>query len=653
MEVRLRGRYELKMAPGREEAPKLHFSMTRSVSEDFTVVHLRNGVFELQARWALKPNAMRHMGTARLCLQAFTRMLNDHNERCQVPAGAARVALAELIATHRRRPIQMLRVELLFPMFDGTSPEAHKGFLLFELQQCTMSVSGRSVSDLVPPDQWQVPRLQYSPLEGYIERQERRFGPDGMQSTWSMLERVNLFRYQSEIGMAPAAAYFDPPLSATGEEYYLNAASLALRMQGLTEAQAFAWQLDRSPDDCRFASYWLAALLSLYTQSCDYIGDQVCVQTTDGDFQVRPVEAFQMARIRDGSIDCEDAAMETMVEGLELERLRTHQPLLMLAQRVKRAFYVMLLLDGVSAVEINLAQAPRHMAAHMNSALVNRAQLHRWSPQMCAKHAPSADELQWARLFPPIVMLEGTGPLDPNGIEHGRDDNVGERAMQLALSSEPLLPQSMRRVYHYDATGRQQSGFYKVTKVAATAELHARGGCGQFLWVLEPRDKRTAGVTFQEMAAASDSVLAVPEEELTPSELTEMHQMLLDTHPQPVLLAPSQASPGAAVLRSRTQMASLLERVRTLRRPRDSGRPLHVMRQDAKYEHFDEHGSFADALYRSLDTAQRRGNLTLVDFHSEEYQVTPDRGFWQLTYSIQAPAGEDNDESAEIAARYQ
>lgn len=638
MNVVLSGRYEVWLAPGREERPSLHVSVTRSVSEEFSVLELRDGVFQLRAHWSLvgsATQALQALGEARLCLQAFAMMRNDHNELCQVPAGAARVALAELVGARRGKG-QWLRVELLFPMFDRRQPEAHKGYVVFELAQCDMRIGGRSVRELVPDAQWRVPRLQYSPLEQYIESQEQQFGPTGMRSTWQLLDRVNVFRFQSEVGMAPAAAYFDAPLSATGEEYYLNAALLALRMQELTAEQALAWRLDESREDCRFASYWLAALLSMYVQSCDYIGDEVCVRGADGRFRVEPVEWFEQARVRDGSIDCEDAAMETMVEGLELERLRTDQPLLRLAQRIKRAFYVMLLLDGVSAVEINLAQAPRHMAAHMNSALINRAQLRRWSPQLCAEHGPSAEEQRYAALFPPVVMMEGTGPLDPNGVEHGRDDAAGEQALSRALGTEPMLTRALRRVYHYDASGQRQSGFYKVTKVAATGELHARGGCGQFVFVLEPRSSGTAGVSFQQMAAASAEVVAVPQLELTPAQQAVMHAQMLDLHPQPTLLAPSQAPASEQVRRAQQQMRDVvIPAMQALVQPRAPGRPVHELRQDAKYQHFDAAGSFAAALVRALRTAQRDGVLTLVAFRADDYQVTPTRGFYQLVFSLQ------------------
>jgi len=340
-----------------------------------------------------------------------------------------------------------------------------------------------------------------------------------------------------------------------------------------------------------------------------------------------------------------------------LEMLRSDDPLVQKLQRIKSSFYTVLLLDGVSSAEINLAKnaSPTHLDAHMNSALVNKAQLRRWAryPPLCKEHGPSDDDMRKATMFPPIVMMEGTGPLDPNGIEHAEADERGEEILERMMMDQGSLIEQVRRVFHYDSSGKRQSGFYKAVKILSSAEL-ARRGCGEYLFMLAPEPESvsaergarktqlvgddlikmwngvTAGVSFQDMASASEHIMALAEKPLTDEQRAVCSTYMADLHPQPELRGPGEEPDGEDVVRSRLQVAQLrrvMDRLATGR----TGSSTAV--REAKYGHFDQRGVF---LQRLIDSASQMPRGTrLAAFTAEEFQVTPDRGFWRFTYAFE------------------
>lgn len=647
--LRLRGTYELHLDPANENAgrPSLDVWLTQSVSRDFHRVELTPpnplgptaGPLDVELQFALLPGVaekavLASVGYARLMLDAYAMMSNRHGEVCRNQAGRGRLALCELFGPDARTDAA-LRVPVVFPMLAPSEDGARKGTIVLKTADCSLTWRGKRARDVVPA--WVMPQLDLSPLEDYIQAMERAFGPGGMRSRWGFFDNVNLFRYVCSVGILPAAAYINSPIGIPCESFYLNVARLALRMIGLTEEHALTrWNLDANTTDCRFAAYWLATMVSLYVQSCDYISDEVCMHTREG-FRRTPVEWFYQARVRNGAIDCEDAALETMIQALELVALATRHPLLLLAQRVKRAFYAVLLLTGVSSAEINLSEkaAPNHLDAHMNSALVSKAQLDAWAGGLCAKHGPSPADIAESRRYPPIVMMEGTGPLDANGIEHATADDAAELALERMMGAGgPLLGERLRRIFHYDASGKHQSGFYKAVKVLSTGELAAHG-CGKSLWMLskatDPAGARLAGVEFQEMAAASPSIVALHEKELTAAQLAVMHAYMLDLHPQPALRGPSD---GDAVDPLVARARGEVERLRAAMAPMiraETGARVHEAIRVAKYAHFDAHGDFANQLI----AAASHSGLRLVGFEAVEYAVTPDRGFYHLVYRME------------------
>lgn len=670
LHLRLVGACTLLLDPQRErhELPLLHVYLSNRISRECIALQLTGVTPATDGRFPLVAETTPHacfcaeidaemdfplidaatpqpqldaLATSVLNFDAYCTVNNVHNELCTNQAGCAMVALAELVGPQAGAPARFVRIDLTYPMLDPADTGL-KGTLVLDTAAMRLTWRGRAVADGVVRVPWAVPQLVDSPLEQYIGCQEQKFGVR-MPSTWDFMSNINMFEYRCRVGRLPVAAYIDSPLGPTTEAYYENAARAALRIVGVSEADALArWTTPAATaDDCRYAAYWLAALLSLYVQSCDYLTDAVIAWSQSRRaFQKIPIEWFYQARVRRGTIDCEDASMETMVEALELERLRNvRSPLVQLAQRVKAAFYCVLLLDAVSAGEINLAPdaAPSHLDAHMNSALVAKyqfASMTRTSP--CAEHDPSAAEIAASRCYPPIVMMEGTGPLDPNGVEHARGDDGADAELERAIAGTPAARARLRRIFHYDGSGKAQSGFYKAVKIMSTAEL-ARRGCGRYLWMLCDGRTGSAGVPFQAVAAASTGIRAVAEDELTPADRALMDDYCANLHPQPALLAPSEAAEAEHMRNARAQVARLRDAMGALVRPATPGVRARRGVRVAKHHNFDVHGKLVNEL---IANAQRHfggggGRGRLVGFEAAEFVATPDRGFFHLYYDME------------------
>ena len=577
------------------------------------------------------------LATGVLNFDAFCFMVNDHREVCQNQAGVAMIALAEVVGPDARKRGSHVRVDLVYPML---GPEyGPKGVVLIDLTQTQLTWRGTPVASAnVVRRGWAVPQLVNSPCDQFIARQENKYGRC-LPSTWAFLNNINMFEFVCRIGRLPVAAYIRSPLGATTEAYYENAARLALRIVGVSEEEALArWGKPTATNrDCRYAAYWLSALLSLYVQTCDYLKDAVIAWSREKHgFTMVDIEWFYQARVRNGTIDCEDASMETMVEAMELERLKNVQsPLVRLAQHIKASFYCVLLLDGVSGMEINLSRdaAPRHLDAHMNSALISKHHFASMTRDAPDRGGPNAAEAADAACYPPIVMMEGTGPLDPNGVEHAKSDKGAESALMQLFAPFPNVCACWRQIFHYDSSGEKQSDFYKTVKLMATAELEQRGG-RRFLWMLCDSRTKTAGVEFQAIAAASKTVVAMAEDELSPQELATMDTYCLNVHPQPALLAPSQGQAAPHILAARAQVERLRAEMARIVAVPTPGAALRTAIREIKHHNFDTH----ETLLRELIAGAQRGfggKIRLVSFVVEEFVVTPDHGFFQLIYGME------------------
>jgi hypothetical protein len=284
-------------------------------------------------------------------------------------------------------------------------------------------------------------------------------------------------------------------------------------------------------------------------QYSDYVSDVVYAynQRTRQWTKV-PVEYFYNSRVRGCQGDCEDLSLEFLIQAQEIKRLQTDDPLLRRLQQILRdGFYVVMLLAGISGAEINLQSASAELGAHMNAALVNKRKLHNWvrksGGQLCKEHGPSLAELEAAKLYPPMVILEGTGPLNPNGIEESQGDAAGEALAAAAFRRYELVDKQIRPMFHYSGRG-DESAFYKTVNVMLTDAL-MKEGCGQGIWALCQRGvsgtgaNLTCSVQFRTIAAASDDIVALAQPELTPAQLSLIDHYMLDLHPTPSLEPPA------------------------------------------------------------------------------------------------------------------
>lgn len=615
----------------RERAPSMDVWLTQNVSAVFDVLQLpadgRAALeFDVERDIARGDAGLQALAAANLNLDLWVLMDNKHSEMCRVPAGCAMVPLG-LVCTAEQT------VRLTYPVLpDGCNA---KGVLRVKLRApATLDGAPLATAMQRAGVRWALEAAERTPdpLRAYIDAAERAYSPYGVRSTYAALNNVNMFEYVSRVGVLPAAGYVNTPIGATGEAYFLNVARLALARLGLREEDALQrWDLERSGSDARAAANWLATALSLYVQYCDYMEDKVvaavCTRGGGVRYCEKPIEWFQHVRVRNGCGDCEDLATETVIEAAELERLRAAHPLVQLLQRVNAGFYCVLLLDGVSNAEINDSDAragrmPAEMEAHMNSALVSRYFVHQWlddnGGRAAAPGRPNA-------LFPSIVMLEGTGPLDPDGLK--KPDDIAEQLRDQMLMPYRSLMREVRQVFYYDATGRSDSGFYRAVKLMAARNIDP----SRFLWLLSPsKQAKSAGVSFRQIAAGSTEIAAVGEAPFSPEALRVMERYKLDLHPLVSLEAPSERrETPEEVERARAQMTALAQRIQALI-PAGPDATRHTVVVLVKYSHFDAQGQFATRLFEAV--RRSTDSVPLVAFRCVEERVTQDRGGYHLRF---------------------
>ncbi len=600
-------------------------------------------------------DVVKALSMACINVDGFTMTMNDHNERCSQQAGVSRIALAELVGDFGNSSNEDRRIatRMTFPMLDcGTArPWADKGQIIFLASQCSATLDGRDVNDLIKERglKWTVPHRPSNPCAGYISSCRRDFRAPNLPPTWESMADVNIFEYVCGVGILPALAYINAPRGYTGAEFFRNAALVALARMKLTEADAMKWNLKGSDTDCRHASYWLAHTLSLYVQYGDYVSDVVYAYNQQGRRWVKePVEYFYNARVRGGQGDCEDLSLEFVIQAQEIKRLATTDPLLVrLKQVLSDGFYVVMLLAGISGAEINLQNPGADLGAHMNAALVNKRKLSNWvkksGQQLCKEHGPKPEELEAAKLYPPMVILEGTGPLNPNGIEDAQGDQGGEALAGAAFRQYPLVDKQIRPMFHYSAKG-DQSAFYKTVNVMLTDAL-VKEGCGQGIWALCQRNSRsnalTCSVEFRTIAAASDDIVALPEPELSAEQLQLLDHYMLDLHPTPSLEPPSALPEQAPqhVLRAREQMKWIEGKLAGLTSSAGNGsqKTIEVIRI-IKYAHLADDRKFMSQFIQAIgDILEGRVDNrrhVLKSYEVREEPVTRDRGGYFITLNF-------------------
>jgi len=554
--------------------------------------------------------ALKMAGEANLNIDAFVSLANDHGELCYNQAGGLRMPFAKLFGPGAKPEEVAL---LQYPQFTDTicaarrlEPDAAsyaaRGEVRFKTAKCRITYDGKPASSFIKT--WGERPRKTSPLEQVIAAREAQSGPRGIQSTWSSLSNIGIYCFNNRTASLPALGFADHPLGGTGEAYYRHCAVLAFARLKMKEQDVLSWDMT-DKENCRRLAYWLGTMLSIYVQYCDYLGDALWMWNRGSkQWQYVPVEYFYYVRLRFGSLDCEDGSMEFLIQADELRRLRSADPVIRLAQSVLRNFRVVMMLDGVSGAKINLDNQDASLNAHMNASLVNLDLFNTWTKNHAqnkgsAAMKPSPAQLKSARNFPAIVVMESTGPLDPNGIEESEGDRIGEAMAVSSLSAYPALAGQWRPIFHYSARpqkrgeGPVENGFFKTVKTMITQEDLAAGG-GLGIWTLATYGptgrgpELTAGVKFGDIASASTAIVAIEQPAITQEELDVMRSYQLDNPPMPILQTAAEAGyVPKAVADAREQIQEffrVLEQLTAKTHARDGG---HIAKRLIKYGFFE------------------------------------------------------------------
>lgn len=612
--------------------------MSQTVSMDWMVVHIkdgaRKGTLAFDFVCDVKPHNAVNIGSADLNIEMFAVIRNSHDADCLTQEGGTIVSLAELMSA----TLPVTR-PLLCPQRIILEKKIVKGLVNIRLRG-QPTLGGKPLRGALAALQTKLEayndaeHLDWVP--DYIDTAIRVWGPIGTESTFSALKFVNTFEWTARVGLLPAAAYFDVPLSYTSEEFFYNASLLALKGRGFTEQQALAWQLTTNKQDASEAAFWLADVLSLYPQYSEYRTDQVIDPATGREIEV---EWFQYPQCSDGSGDCEDYSTVPLILSRDLDLIaQPRYDLVRLLKRVKSAYYVVMLLDGVTSNEVNTSRrtasdiaAMTHMSAHMNSALWNRralntildsdtlAQARKQQPQWAG--ALSEDEML---LFEKIVMMEGTGCLESNG--RFRKDTAAEARLNAMFTGHySSLAHAVRKTYFY---GVGYTEFYAAVKLMLTPELSDT----QFVWIIEPRNAGTAGTTFASIASGSPDLVARAQTAFSERQMFDMRYAKRNCHPVPALEPPSKTTESETVRAARAAVDRMMLELQRLpgyspSEPSATSATTHYSRILIKNQHMAR-PAFAERLQAAIATSVQHHGLVHVSVL--EQQITPSKGGFRL-----------------------
>lgn len=630
--------------------------------------------------------AIQSLGEANLMFNMFAMGENKHSELCRNQAGVAAVPLAVLFGGHSSTGMlaslgralsgdpsaKKHRYRLVHPMMSaeisGNRMEpaetdtqgrpvvyADKGWIEIVPSLCSIFYRGRPIQEFVK--KWTIIKLPTSPFEDYISRTEREFGPDAIEPTYDALTRLDTFAWTTSTCVLPTASFCDRPKGKTGAAYFINAANLAMQRMEITRDHVLAWRVSGpNPDrnDCRMATYFLATVISLGNQYNDYIGDQVEVKNVrTGEWVTKPVECFYNSRIRDGAGDCEEGGLEFMIEFGELQRLVSSDPVIKLLQEVAGVYYLFMTLTGISGQEINVADPSADIGSHMNAMLINKGEMKRWADEHenytgnkvqddCDQHMATPEELRRAAFFIPCCVLEGTGPLNPNGVEEAEGDPKGEEITGNLINSSRYLSERMREMFRY-STKSGKSSFYVALKAMMT-DSFLKEGCGLSMWTItqaKPRPGQakgqapimTAGVPFADVASSAPGIMAVARPAFTKSQIEQMRHCMLNMHPTPSLQAPDESIPAPRHVQIAREQADYFEEQMKLLVAQSGGRYTRDSfrgERCAKYKHFDEQRVFLNELLTAIRSEK---NYRLVHFRMKQERVSHTHGgYWFYWY---------------------
>jgi hypothetical protein len=666
LSLRLRIRATLRLKRPDESNPELRLYLSQTVSRDVIVVPLSADDSEL-ADYELSVDVdpatvTRALETCCLNLDLYVQMLNDYAQVCSVPVGCAIAPLGMLYAKGSGGAVLDLYIPVLNYDRTGYLPKARCTVTLLApatltttrtpiadcvgLQHISAAAAASSITTTVLSGDYlraQGIKLQEhfdppDPFAAYIRRAEQAYSPPAMPCKWNALNNVNIFTWRCRAGPLPAPAYPATEPSGTDEQFFLQAARIAMRRMGLSERELLALEWRSNAAHARLLTNWLATTLSLYAQYSFYISDFAVVPVRRGtghdahvEYERVDIDWFQYPCVRSNTGDCEDHSVQICILARDLLLLTPQSALVARLLEVRRGFVVAMLLDGVTSAAIDADQvkksgaaAEQEQDAHMNVALL--------SLPLAAGllREPTLGASQFANpLAPPITMLEGTGPLDPDGTRAEDPQVAPPRAALLDFRD---LRTGVRQVYHY--TCGKGSDFYQSVKVILTNDVppHSR------LFVLKYVQERCVGVRFADIADPRKlaQLEAVAETPLSDDDWRLVAYYRRNVHPLFPVVAASDDGAGAPehVRRARRQMEEITREIqsrfgavqgRDERRRR--GFPLLVY-----YQSFDPYGQFRAKMLAALHRfCSALPHATLDD--AVEERVAVDTGGFYLRLS--------------------
>lgn len=600
--LRLRFRLEhwLKLAPRVETAPVFHAWVSGSLSRHYYACpaqreaseggeHVGSQAFDLRFEIDERSGGAAHLHPLGVChthdalpleekiyssslnMDIFALIVNKKGERAKNQAGSVRLCIADLLRSFASDPAEH-HVAVKIPSYGGVGQRVSgeyandKGaFRLSPLGDGTpfLELDGRPLN----PEPSIVESLSAAAAKVYSFQQDtflramyaavdlfKRIRP-----TWSAIADHNSYVFQSRAGAPPSAAYLGTPLGGTAAAYFDNALSIVLRRMG-RDPETF-----RATD--KDARAVLGRVLTLAANSFVYLPDEVYLPHVKGHGRLgaEPLESFDYCRVRLGG-DCEDLALEIVLEAAELERTRAapESPVGQMAAIAQRHVFAMVL-GGVSSAEINSDYGQlKEMGAHMMAfAFSIRRFAQMWKLGNGLRYPDALRRLEQfggppsaADEYP--MVLEGTGRLEPESdgsaayekdmrTEEALYDRFEALARRADLSS---ALSGLRRVYRF--LRGKRNAFYQTCSILFVNSFLLRGIGPQIAFAIckVTPTGYTVGVEFGALTANAPDIALWSEPEFNEVELECMRDTIQNLHPLGPLLPPQGGpeEPYAATL---------------------------------------------------------------------------------------------------------
>jgi hypothetical protein len=369
--------YSLLADPRKEHEPVLHYWLSQDVSLEPRSAPLRppSGAiapFSFQVPTLADGDLplIERIQRANLNIDVFAKLANKHGQTVRNQAGSVRVPLYELLLGEKYS-CQLTIGSWGDPNANGENRDDDvdnvKGTLEFD-GPVSITLDGVAVPPLSGP--------QITFLRELRKRQEAVYR-HYMGSTvvfcrrlgyrWGVVKDINAYVYQCRAGILPASAYLGTRPAQTGAEYFEAAARTVLQ-RARRELSSFDWERDDQapamlgrvltlaanymnyvPGMC-FSSFYRLLLLIPFSLDVVYLPSKADRRK----FLRKALESFDLARFKGGG-DCEDLALEILLEAAELRALVSAslpKPLRDM-QALAQSYVFSMALGGVSSAEIN------------------------------------------------------------------------------------------------------------------------------------------------------------------------------------------------------------------------------------------------------------------------------------------------------------